>query len=99
MTSSFANRRRTLTSKFDPEHYTVEQRKYNTIIAKRDGKTVTRNVSHFKKVVMEESEEEQEDTAPGRSTETGTTKARNKCKEINKNEKTGNTISVPDLML
>ncbi|CAB3987364.1 PREDICTED: uncharacterized protein K02A2.6-like [Paramuricea clavata] len=59
-----------LTSKFDPEHYTVEQRKYNTIIAKRDGKTVTRNVSHFKKVVMEESEEEQEDTAPGRSTET-----------------------------
>jgi hypothetical protein len=59
-----------LTSKFDPEHYTVEQRKYNTIIAKRDGKTVTRNVSHLKKVVMEESEEEQEDTAPGRSTET-----------------------------
>ncbi|CAB4017942.1 Hypothetical predicted protein [Paramuricea clavata] len=59
-----------LTSKFDPEHYTVEQRKHNTIIAERDGKTVTRNVSHFKKVVMEESEEEQEDTAPGRSTET-----------------------------
>ena len=27
------------------------------------------------------------------------TKARTKCKEINKNEKTGNTISVPDLML
>jgi hypothetical protein len=48
---------------------------------------------------MEESEEKQEDTAPGRSTETGTTKARTKCKEINKNEKTGNTISVPDLML
>jgi hypothetical protein len=59
-----------LTSKFDPEHYTVEQRKYNTIIAKRDGKTVTRNASHFKKVVVEESEVEQEDTAPGRSTET-----------------------------
>jgi hypothetical protein len=59
-----------LTSKFDPEHYTVVQRMYNTIIAERDGKTVTRNVSHFKKVVMEESEEEQEDTAPGRSTET-----------------------------
>jgi hypothetical protein len=36
-----------LTSKFDPEHYTVEQRKHNTIIAK---------ASHFKKVVMEESE-------------------------------------------
>ncbi|CAB4036898.1 Retrovirus-related Pol poly from transposon, partial [Paramuricea clavata] len=52
------------------EHYTVVQRKYNTIIAERDGKTVTRNVSHFKKVVMEESVEEQEDTAPGRSTET-----------------------------
>jgi hypothetical protein len=31
---------------------------------------VIRNVSHFKKVVMEESEEEQGDTAPGRSTET-----------------------------
>jgi hypothetical protein len=44
---------------------------YNTIIAKRDDKTVTRNVSHFKKVLMEESEEEQEDTAPPRrSTET-----------------------------
>ena len=53
-----------LTSKFDPEHYTVVQRKYTTIIAKRDGKAVTRNVSHFKKVLMEESEEEQEDTAP-----------------------------------
>jgi hypothetical protein len=59
-----------LTSKFDPEHYTVVQRKYTTIIAKRDGKAVTRNVSHFKKVLMEVSEEEQEDTAPGRSTET-----------------------------
>ena len=59
-----------LTPKFDPEHYVVIQRKYNTITAKRDGKTITRNVSHFKKVVIEESEEEQDDTEPGSGTET-----------------------------
>ena len=35
------------------------QRKYNMVTAKRDdGKTVTRNVSFFKKVRMEKSEDE-----------------------------------------
>ncbi|CAB3986492.1 Hypothetical predicted protein [Paramuricea clavata] len=71
-----------LTSKFDPEHYTVVQRKHDIIITKRDGKTVTRNVSHFKKVVMVESEEQQEDTAPGRSTETEEPQKQEPCVRI-----------------
>ena len=51
-----------LTPKFDSKHYTVAQRKYNTVRAKRDdGKTVTRNFSFFKKVFMDKSEDEEED--------------------------------------
>lgn len=47
-----------LTPKFDPEHYKVKQRKHNTVIAERDGKIITRNVSYFKKVITDESEDE-----------------------------------------
>ena len=47
-----------LTPKFDPEHYKVKQRKHNTIIAEREGKIITRNVSYFKKVITDESEDE-----------------------------------------
>ena len=51
-----------LTPKFYPKHYTVVQRKYNMATAKRDdGKTVTRNVSFFKKVRTDKSEDEEED--------------------------------------
>ena len=57
-----------LTPKFDPEHYTVVQRKYSTITAERDldGKSVTRNVSYFKKVLVDETEDEFENTRPTR---------------------------------
>ena len=55
-----------LTPKFDPEHYTVVHRKYSTITAERDGKTVTRNVSYFKKVLVDETEDEFENTRPTR---------------------------------
>ena len=38
------------------------ERKYNTVTAKRDdGKTVTKNVSFFKKVFLDKSEDEYED--------------------------------------
>ena len=38
------------------------QRKYNMVTVKRDdGKTVIRNVSFFKKVFMDKSEDEEED--------------------------------------
>ena len=51
-----------LTPKFDPKHYTIVQRKYNMVTAKRDdGKTLTRSVSFFKKVFMDKSEDEEED--------------------------------------
>ena len=51
-----------LTPKFDSKHYTVVQRKYNMVTAKRDdGTTVTRNVSFFKKVFMDKSEDEEKD--------------------------------------
>ena len=50
-----------LTPKFDPKHYTVVQRAYNMVTAKRDdGKTVKKNVSFFKKVFMDQSEHEED---------------------------------------
>ena len=56
-----------LTPKFDPEYYTVVRRKYNTITAEKDGKTVTRNASYFKKILREESDDDWDDTTLGRS--------------------------------
>jgi hypothetical protein len=61
---------------------------------------VTRNVSHFKKVVLEERGEEQEDTAPGRSTETEEPpKQEPSVRSSTRMKIPVNTISVPDLML
>ena len=48
-----------LTPRFDPEPLTVTTRKYNMVTAEAtNGRTVTRNISHFKKVDREDSDDE-----------------------------------------
>ena len=48
-----------LTPRFDPEPLTVTTRKYNMVTAEAtSGRTVTRNISHFKKVEREDSDDE-----------------------------------------
>ena len=51
-----------ITPKFDSKHYTVVQQKYNMVAVKIDyGKTVMGNVSFFKKVFMDKSEDKEEE--------------------------------------
>ena len=48
-----------LMPRFDPEPLTVTTRKYNMVTAEAtSGRTVTRNISHFKKVDREDSDDE-----------------------------------------
>ena len=46
--------------RFDPDYHTVMQRKHNTVLTRREGKTITSNVSDFKNVIIEESDDEWE---------------------------------------